>query len=114
MYKFDFDGNIGRCYPKPGEYTRVECGICGTQMDVERNVNGPTGFAEVMYGGKHLHDRFFCPFYSESWHKEIEALKYKAIFESINYWETGQGAPDSIREGLERIAKEILEEAEKQ
>jgi hypothetical protein len=63
----------------PGERTAVDCQVCGSRCDVTRNVKGPTGFAEAMGGGKHLHDAFCCPHRDEEWHQK--ALKLK---EAIN------------------------------
>jgi len=117
MYKFNWDGNDGRCYPKPGEVAQAECGICGTQMNVERNVNGPTGFAEAMASRGHLHDSFTCPHLQESWHKRIAGLKMKAYSECISYYEmSGRESEETvkIKDDLEQKVKKILEEAKKQ
>ena len=109
MYKFKWQGNDGRCYPKPGIVDQAECGICGTQMNVERNVNAPTGSAEALGGGAHLHDCFTCPHFLESWHNKIVRLKWNAIAHSARI----EGGEEVIGE-LEKKVKKILEDAEKQ
>lgn len=67
-------GNRGRCTPDPATVLRAWCDVCGTEMNVERNRFGPTGFAEAMGKHRHLHDRFLCPHYTEAWHKKIVRL----------------------------------------
>jgi hypothetical protein len=56
----------------------MNCLVCGAVMDVERNVNGPTGMAEAMGGGKHLHDAFSCPNAQEGWHRQALMLRKEA------------------------------------
>lgn len=60
--------------PDPGKFKEMECAVCRDKMDVRRNVNGPTGMAEAMGGGKHLHDSFSCPNSGEDWHDQLIAL----------------------------------------
>jgi hypothetical protein len=60
--------------PDPGECDKMSCRACGDDMDVKRNVNGPTGYAEAIGGGKHLHDSFSCPNAGEDWHNQLIAL----------------------------------------
>ncbi len=53
----------------------VQCGVCGKTMRVERNINGPTQYAEAMSGRKHLHDDFECPNIDKKWHQQVIALR---------------------------------------
>jgi hypothetical protein len=63
--------------PDPGKVKEMFCRVCKAKMDVQRNVNGPTGFAEAMGGGKHLHDSFSCPHAQEDWHNQARVLKQR-------------------------------------
>lgn len=56
----------------------LACRTCGETMNVKRNVNGPTGFAEAMSHAKHLHDAHSCPFRDEMWHKQVHKLHEEA------------------------------------
>jgi hypothetical protein len=60
--------------PEPGTQIDMFCKACRDKMDVERNVNGPTSWAESMGKGKHLHDKFICPNSGEDWHDQLIAL----------------------------------------
>lgn len=112
MYKFNWNGNNGYCYPEPGQVAQAECGICGTRMNVERNVLGPTGFAENLAGGKHLHDRFLCPNLAASWHDEIVIIKMAAVDYSLSV--RNVMVRGVVREDTEEKARVILEKAETQ
>ena len=112
MYKFNWKGNGGQCFPNPGEVKKAKCGICGARMNVERNVHGPTGFAEAMGGLAHLHDEFNCPHLMESWHMRIVVLKYEAYARC--YFLNNKEETEEIVEALEKKIKKILMEAEKQ
>jgi hypothetical protein len=60
--------------PKPGTVQEVSCGICGAEMNVERDHCGATSFGEFMAGGNHKYDLFSCPHRLEQWHKKVDSL----------------------------------------
>ena len=80
----DWHGNVGRCCPAPGTVEMAKCGICGIEMNVERNVLGPTSWAESMAGRKHRHDSFRCPNLGKDWHRRIYRLKTDVYLEEID------------------------------
>ena len=113
MYKFKLVGNNGCYFPAPGKVRKAECGICDAKMNVERNVFGPTGFAEAMGKGGHLHDSFYCPNYSEEWHKKIVDMKMSA-YRHLSDPFLGHGKNgDKIKKNLEKMVKKILKAAQK-
>lgn len=63
--------------PDPGKQKEMFCRVCKEKMDVERNVNGPTSWAESMGKGKHAHDVFSCQFAQEDWHNQARVLKQR-------------------------------------
>ena len=71
---WDFIYFSGRRSADPGTVESAICGICDAQMDVERNVMGPTSRAESMGRKGHLHDTFTCPNLKEPWHKRVIEL----------------------------------------
>ena len=83
MRKINWYGNNGHCFPAPGTVKAAECGVCGTEMNVRRNVLGPTSSAEAMAGRKHRHDSFACPHVAEDWHKRIDQLKFDFYLEMV-------------------------------
>ncbi len=60
---------------KPGEVEHARCPVCGQEAFIERDVLGPTGFAEAIAGGQHLHDRVICPSEGALWHGQARLLK---------------------------------------
>lgn len=64
---------------KPGEVNVMWCQACGAVCEVDRNVMGPTGYAEAMGRRGHLHDYFYCPNSGRPWHDQavelLEALE---------------------------------------
>lgn len=67
--------NYGYAFPDPGKYEKAFCGVCGAEMNVQRGVVGPSGFAEASGGLKHLHDRFLCPHLETDWHKKAKKVR---------------------------------------
>lgn len=61
-------------HAKPGERDELNCPVCGTKCDINRNCNGPTCFAESVGGQGHLHDRFTCPHQDQDWHHYASLL----------------------------------------
>jgi len=59
----------------PGSKKTMSCRACGDEMEVHRNVKGPTCFGEAMSGNKTLHDSFWCPNAGKDWHNQVIALK---------------------------------------
>lgn len=64
--------------PECGKHESMNCPTCGDVMNVERDVEGATGFAEAMAGRKHKHDRFTCPNAGKNWHVQIIKLGHEA------------------------------------
>ena len=75
MHKIDLHGNNGECYSKPGKTKKAKCGICGAQMNVERNVLNSTTLKEILLKIKRKYDWFICPYFYENWHRTINDLK---------------------------------------
>jgi len=101
-FEIDWHGNDGRSFPRPGELQTVKCGICGAQMEVKRNVLGPTGLVESLSRKKHWHDSFICLNIEKWWHKIIHQLKVAVYVAEINQ--------DADFEKIKKAAKEqILE-----
>lgn len=61
--------------PAPGTHDRMQCRVCEEDMEVHRNVNGPTSMAESMAKRGHLHDHFVCKYANEDWHRQVLSLK---------------------------------------
>lgn len=64
----------GHFTPECGTQDAMDCDICGENMDIQRDVNGPTGLAEAMGKMRHMHDVFSCPFRETEWHKQAASL----------------------------------------
>jgi len=85
--------------PEPGKHDKMFCRVCKSEMTVTRNVNGPTGWAEAIGKGKHLHDTFECPFAQEDWHNQARILKERIEKETCS----------RIAKLLKKEVKEVLE-----
>ncbi len=98
-HKINWNRNDGYCNPAPGIVKTAKCGVCGRQMNVERNVLGATSSVEAMMRRKHLHDSFTCPNINKSWHEKIVNLKNEAL----------NTASDKIKKILGEEIIELLE-----
>ncbi len=61
-------------FPDPEKCDTVDCGVCGAQMIVERNLTGPTSYIMSISGSERRHDSFHCPHYYEFWHMQVKKL----------------------------------------
>jgi hypothetical protein len=57
-------------FTEPGKLNEMECKVCGTLCQVDRDTIGPTSWAEAMGKRGHKHDKFYCPYSEEAWHKK--------------------------------------------
>ena len=103
-FEIDWHGNNGRCFPLPGIVKTAECGICGIDMNVDRNILGSTSWAESMGGRKHRHDSFKCPNIGKDWHKRIYRLKTNVYLEELD-----SNDPIGYEQKKKAAKKEILE-----
>jgi hypothetical protein len=60
--------------PAPGTKDKMFCRVCKCEMDVKRNVMGPTGWAEAISRKEHAHDTFSCAHAQEYWHNQARIL----------------------------------------
>lgn len=72
QYRIDY------AYPDPGKYESLKCGICETEMNVRRNLHGPTSYGAAMAKKGRDHDAFRCPHIDEDWHIQAKALRRAA------------------------------------
>lgn len=63
--------------PDPDRIDICFCGVCGEEMDVERNVPPSGGFAGAMAGHNRYYDKFWCKSRKEKWHRQARALKHE-------------------------------------
>lgn len=85
--------------PPPDLVKVAFCGICNEEMEVKRNVNGPTGWAESVGGMKHLHDTFSCKHRTEDWHCQVRNLKSRITKE------TSKKITDMLTEEMNEVLK---------
>ena len=63
----------------PGTCESKTCPVCNQEMEVERNVKGPTSWAGAMMQREHLHDSFVCKSAGKKWHKQVRKLREEII-----------------------------------
>jgi hypothetical protein len=80
--------------PAPGTEDKMYCKVCDTEMNVQRNIEGPTSWIGAMTKSKHLHDSFTCGHAEEDWHIQARCLR-KRIEE-----ETSKKMSDILTEEL--------------
>lgn len=59
---------------EPGIHSECSCRVCGSIMDVHRNVNGPTSWASAIAEKLTLHDSFSCPHSETEWHNKAAEI----------------------------------------
>jgi len=84
------------CVNKKEKKGHICCKACGFPCDVERNVNGPTGFVEGMGGGRTLHDSWTCTHSGQKWHDK-----------AVRLYEEMEG---TASRGIRRIIKSDLDD----
>ena len=105
MHQIDWYGNDGRANYEPGIVKTVDCGVCNIQINVERNILGPTSFAEAMAGRSRRYDRFTCIHVKENWHKRIYRLKIDVYLAEID----GEDNRNEIKKAAEEEIIKLLE-----
>lgn len=58
----------------PGKLESFVCRVCGVECEVQRNIDGPTSWAESIAKMKHMHDSFKCKQAMDPWHLQARAL----------------------------------------
>lgn len=95
-----YHAGIDAFSPDPGTETAMFCRACGANMDVTRNVTGPTGMAEAMAGKGHAHDSFTCPNVGAKWHWDIcELMLERNAHKSPSIRKIAQGDINAILAG---------------
>jgi hypothetical protein len=64
--------------PDPGKTDHMQCNVCLAEMDVQRNVIGPTSWAGAMARSNRRHDRFTCPHTGKGWHNQALEIRKSA------------------------------------
>lgn len=79
-------------YTAPDTVEQIHCRVCHSLCDVERNLTGPTAWAEASARRGHWHDEFACPHRQKEWHKqalelvlEIEKTPSKRLAELMQH-----------------------------
>ena len=60
---------------EPGKHESMTCPVCNQDMEVKRNVKGPTSWAGAMMRTEHVHDTFTCKSAGKKWHKQVRELR---------------------------------------
>lgn len=64
---------------EPGERESMTCPVCNEEMEVKRNVTGPTSWAGAIMRKEHLHDTFTCNNAGKKWHKQVRKLREEIL-----------------------------------
>src|SRR5688572_27744985 len=82
----------------PGTVSSGNCLACGVVLDVKRNVDGPTSWAEAVGKKSHLHDSFTCPNAGEDWHTQlIKLMEYRKSLPSRRLRDIIDGEIDELK-----------------
>lgn len=104
MLKVIWRGLGEHYFPDPGKVEVAHCGICGSKMEVSRNVLRATCLAMALGGRKRRCDHFCCPNIEDSWHKRIRELKW-----AVYHKELERGPKSVLKKYKHAAKKEILE-----
>lgn len=72
-----YTNGVDIIYTDPGTYDKYMCPVCGIEMVVKRNANGPTSLMGAMAGIKRKHDVFTCDYAFKGWHSQIVNIMEK-------------------------------------
>ena len=85
----------------------LDCKVCGSECDVQRDVTGPMSWGGAMAGIHKKHDVFTCPHSYDAWH--IQALRLiKAVEETPS-----PTLAEIMRKDLEAVVEKGLREKKK-
>jgi hypothetical protein len=87
-------------YTTPGKVSEMRCRVCGSICDVERDVYGPSNFAQAVNKINDLYDVFTCPIANRDWH--AKALNLVIAIEEM----PSKRVADLMKQDLEDLLKE--------
>ena len=62
-------------FSEPGKHKSMTCPVCNEEMEVKRDVKGPTSWAGAVMKTEHVHDAFTCKHAGKKWHKQVRKLR---------------------------------------